>query len=121
MRFEVRGLVRDKIFPEPVILQTLCRSLHCTGADVLLHIGDSVKIDDVIDKMEKVFCNILPSDPVVEQFYSTKQLAESYNIHIICQIHVNMNSKDSIRVIFFLGSQCHGCLHPEPSITAAIP
>ena len=74
-RFEVRGLVRDKIFSEPVIAQTLRRSLRGTAADVLLHMGESVKIDEVIDKMDKVFGNILPFEAVLEQFYSAKQLA----------------------------------------------
>ena len=74
-RFEVRGLVRDKIYSEPVIIQTLRRSLRNTAADVLLHMGESVKIDEVIEKMDKVFGNILPSEAVLEQFYSAKQLA----------------------------------------------
>ena len=67
-RFEVRGLVPDKIYSEPVIVQTLRRSLRGTAADVLLHMGESVKIDEVIDKMDKVFGNILPSEAVLEQF-----------------------------------------------------
>ena len=73
-RFEVRGLVRDNIYSEPVIVQTLRRSLRGTAADVLLHMGESLKIDEVIDKMDKVFGNILPSEAVLKQFYSAKQL-----------------------------------------------
>ena len=73
-RFEVHGMLRDEIYPERVILQTLRRSLCGTAADVLLHMGESVTIENVIDKMDKIFGNILPTEAVLEQFYIAKQL-----------------------------------------------
>ena len=119
-RFEVRGLVRDKIYSEPVIVQTLRRSLRGTAADVLLHMGESVKIDEVIDKMDKVFGNILPSEAVLEQFYYAKQLAaESVAVwacrleDILSKLKTPLFSKDvtksMVRTKFYLGLR-PGCL-----------
>ena len=73
-RFEVRGLIRDKIYPEPVILQTLRRSLRGSAADVFLHMGDEASLNDVVSKLERIFGNILSQEAVLEQFYSAKQL-----------------------------------------------
>lgn len=73
-RFEVRSMVKDGIFAEPIILQTLRRSLRGTAADVLLHMGAEVSVEDVLTKMERIFGNILPPEAILEQFYSAKQM-----------------------------------------------
>lgn len=73
-RFEVRSMLKDAIFSEPIILQTLRRSLRGTAADVLLHMGADVSVKDVLTKMERIFGNILPPEAILERFYSAKQL-----------------------------------------------
>ena len=73
-RFEVRRMLRDEIYPEKDILQTPRCSIRGTAADILFHMVESVTIENVIDKMDKVLGNILPTEAVLEQFYSAKQL-----------------------------------------------
>ena len=76
--------------------------------------GESVKIDEVIDKMEKVFRNILPSEAVLQHFYSTKQLAaESVAVwacrleDILSKLKTTLFSKDvtksMLRTKFYSG------------------
>ena len=73
-RYEVKGMVRDKIYPEAIILQAVRRSLRGTAADILLHLGETVSVDDVLGKFEKVFGNILPPEAILEKFFSAKQI-----------------------------------------------
>ena len=73
-RFEVREMVRDGIYSEPVILQSIRRSLRGTAADIMLHMGPGVSVTGVLTKMDHIFGNILPPEAILEQFYSAKQL-----------------------------------------------
>ena len=67
-------MVRDKIYPEAIILQAVRRSLRGTAADILLHLGETVSVDEVLGKFEKVFGNILPPEAILEKFFSAKQI-----------------------------------------------
>ena len=80
-RFEERDLIRDKIHPEPGILQTLRRSLRGRAADVFLHMGE-----DAIKKMGRIFGNILSPEAVLEQLYSAKQSASETVASWACRI-----------------------------------
>lgn len=72
-RFEVKGMLRDEIYSEPAILQAIRRSLRGTAAEFLHNMGEDVTVKRVLDKMERIFGNILPPEAILEQFYSAKQ------------------------------------------------
>ena len=54
-------------------MQCIRRSLKSTASSVLLNLDVSVKAKDVVDKFEVVFGNILPSEMVLEEFYTARQ------------------------------------------------
>lgn len=72
-RFEVRGLMRDGIHSEATILQAIRRSLRGVAADVLLHMGEDVTTLSVLEKMDRIFGDILPPEKLLEQFYVARQ------------------------------------------------
>lgn len=72
-RSEVEGMQNGIIYPEQVVLQTVRRSLRGTAADVLLHMGQSVEVKDVLEKMDSMFGIILPPESILESFFSAKQ------------------------------------------------
>ena len=72
-RFEVRGLQKDHVFAEPLILQAIRRSLRGKAAEVVLHLGEEVHIQDILQKMDKIFGNVLPSENILELFYTARQ------------------------------------------------
>lgn len=58
-----------------VVMQAVRRSLRGNAADVLLHLGDSVTLDQLLEKMEVVFGEVLSAEQLLEGFYSAKQKA----------------------------------------------
>lgn len=72
-QFEVRGLQRDGNYSEALMLQAVRRSLRGTATEVLLHLGEDVKLNNVVSKFNLVFGNILPADTILEQFYTARQ------------------------------------------------
>ena len=79
-------MIWDEIHPEPVILQTLRRSLRGRAADVFLDLGEEAKLPVIIKKMERIFGNILSPEAVLDQFYSAKQNASETVVSRACRI-----------------------------------
>lgn len=74
-RYEVRCLVSEGL-KDSVILQAVRRSLRGQAADVLLHLGEGVAIRDLLAKLDVVFGDVLSTESVLENFYSSRQLAK---------------------------------------------
>ena len=113
-KFEVRGLVRDGLFPNAVVLQSIRRSLRGTAADILLHLGEDVKVDDLLSKLEKVFGNTLPPEAILEEFYSAKQRESEKVAMWVCRLETILSklpvgtftpdaSKGMLRTKFYSG------------------
>ena len=75
-KFEVKCLHRDPTQSEQLVLQSIRSSVKGTAADVLLHLGEDVKIGDILEKFEVVFGDVLGSEQLLESFYSAKQDAK---------------------------------------------
>ena len=56
-----------------MIVQSVRRSLRGTAADVVRTLSEDITADTVIDKLTRIFGNILPPETLLEQFYSAKQ------------------------------------------------
>jgi len=69
---EVNGLQKQNIYTEATILQAIRRSLRGKAADVVLHLGDT-DVDSVLTKMDQIFGNVLPSENILEVFYTARQ------------------------------------------------
>ena len=56
-----------------MIVQSVRRSLRGTAADVLRTLCEDITAETVIEKLTRIFGNILPPVTLLEQFYSEKQ------------------------------------------------
>ena len=55
-----------------MIVQSVRRSLRGTAADVLRTLCEDITAETVIEKLTRIFGNILPPVTLLEQFYSEK-------------------------------------------------
>lgn len=94
-RYEVKGLLRDEIYTEATILQAIRRSLRGTAADFLHNMGEDVTVQQVLDKMERVFGNILPPEAILEQFYSAKQQQNEKVATWACRLEETLSKLES--------------------------
>ena len=69
---EVSCLVREG-YAENVILLSIRRSLKSTAASVLVNLGLDISTKLVLEKFNVVFGNVLPSEMLLEDFYTARQ------------------------------------------------
>ena len=70
--YEVHCLQADGL-TDAMILQAIRRSLRGQAADVLLHAGENVSLNKLLEKFEVVFGEVGTSEAVLEAFFSSKQ------------------------------------------------
>ena len=85
-RFEVRGLIRDGIYSEPSIMQSIRRSLRGVAADVLQHLNENATVTQILAKLEMIFGNVMPTEAIYEKFYTARQLPGEDVSHWACRI-----------------------------------
>jgi hypothetical protein len=68
---EVRCLARDQ--SQAVVIQAVRRSLKGKAADLLLHMGDDISVDRILEKFEVIFGEVKTAEQLLESFYSAKQ------------------------------------------------
>ena len=71
-RYEVSDLVRMND-SDAHILQAMGKSLRTPAVNTLRSLGSNPTITAVLDKMDKIFGNILPAQKACKQFYALKQ------------------------------------------------
>ena len=107
-------MVRDGLFPNAVVLQSIHRSLRGTAADILLHLGGDVKVDDLLRKLGKVFGNTLPPEAILVEFYLAKQRESEKVAMWVCRLETILSklpigtftpdaSKGMLRTKFYSG------------------
>lgn len=72
-KFEVKSLMRDKLYHEGVVLQAIRRSVRGSAAEVLMTLGEDVSVDTALTKFDHMFGNVLPAEILLEQFFSARQ------------------------------------------------
>lgn len=71
-KHEVSSLKKEN-YNEHTVMQCIRRSLKGTASAVLLNLGLDVDTTSVVDKFNVVFGNILPSEMLLEDFYTARQ------------------------------------------------
>lgn len=71
-RTEVRGLQAEG-YGEGHVIGCMRRVLRGTASDLLLHLGEQVTVAQVLNKFDRVFGDVLPTEKVLEQFYTAQQ------------------------------------------------
>ncbi len=70
-RYDVCALARPE--PASVVMQCIRQSLKSPASDVLLNMGQNVSVNDILDKFQVTFGNVLPPEKLLEQFYTATQ------------------------------------------------
>lgn len=65
-------LVNDGV-PTPVIMSAVRKSLRSPAADVLIRMGDSVTLEDVLAKFHSLYGRVASTDELLKQFYGGRQ------------------------------------------------
>jgi hypothetical protein len=84
--FEVRGLLQGALYGDEVVLQAVRRSLRSKAADVVLRLGSGAGVDAIMEKMERIYGNVLPSEKILEEFYTARQGARESVAEWACRI-----------------------------------
>ena len=71
-KYEVESLQHEGL-AEATIQQCIRRSVRGTAAEIIHNLGE-VDIRSILDKLDQIFGNVLPSENILETFYSAKQL-----------------------------------------------
>jgi hypothetical protein len=87
---EVDCLVKEGI-SDNVIMLSVRRSLKSTASAVLLNLGVDIDPKGVIEKFDVVFGNILPSEMLLEDFYTARQNEKESIIAWGCRIESLLN------------------------------
>ena len=58
---------------EETVLQTIRRSVRGEAANVIMRLGVSASIDEVLHKMDSIYGNVLEKEDVLAEFYSARQ------------------------------------------------
>lgn len=72
-QYEVRSLMNDSSWSSAVIMQAIRRSTKGLAATLLHSLGIAASAQQVLDKFEVVFGNILSGDDLMQEFYTSKQ------------------------------------------------
>ena len=97
-RYEVRGLIKDRLYAEPIIMQAIRRSLRGVAADILQHLDVNATLQQVMGKLEMIFGNVLPTEAILEKFYTARQLPSEDVSHWACRLDdllYQLRAKDS--------------------------
>lgn len=71
-RHEVRSLILEGC-PAYVVLPAIRRAVKGTAADVLMNLGEGVSPQEILNKFDASFGNILTSETLLEDFFSANQ------------------------------------------------
>ncbi len=71
-KYDVRCLINDD-HSQAAIRHAIRRSLRGTAAEILPNLGEQISIDNILDKFDVIFGNVLTSEQLYQQFYSSQQ------------------------------------------------
>ena len=97
-KFEIKSLMRDKLYHEGVVLQAIRRSVRGSAAEVLMTLGEDASVDVALTKFDHMFGNVLPAEILLEQFFSARQKDSESVTSYACRLEellVQVNKKQS--------------------------
>jgi hypothetical protein len=72
-KYEVACLHSGGTYPPDVLMHAIRRSVRSKAAEVLLHLGESASISDILQKYDARFGEVLSMQQLLERFHETKQ------------------------------------------------
>lgn len=71
-RYDVKCLIREN-HSSAAILHAIRRSVRGTAAGILPYLGDNCQVDDILNKFDVIFGNVLTTEQLYQDFYAAKQ------------------------------------------------
>ena len=114
-RYQLKCLVLENAVTESVLLQAIRKSLRGTAREILVSIGTTASVDDILNKLDTLFGNECSDEYIMQTFYSTSQkegesvTAYGCRLENILQMavqngHISGNAKDDmLRSKFWTG------------------
>ena len=72
-QYEVKCTQNEGIYPDHAIAQSIRRSLKGQAKKVLLPMGTTSSVQDILDRLESVFGNVAAGESVMQEFYTATQ------------------------------------------------
>ena len=72
-RYEVKCIIREANYPEPVILQAIRNSLRGKARSLLITLPPHASPNNILEKLEGVYGNVSAHESLMETFYKMKQ------------------------------------------------
>lgn len=70
---DVYSYLRDGVFPEYAVLESVRRSLRGTARSVFLRLGDSASLQEIVQDLEGIYGNVSSSEHAKKMFYNACQ------------------------------------------------
>ena len=90
-RFEIQCLVMEKVYRHDQILQAMRRSAKGEAANIMMRLGTSSSIDDIIQKMNSIYDTIDSSLRILGRFYSAEPEASESVSDLGCRLEQLLN------------------------------
>lgn len=75
-RYEIQGLMKDRIHTEEVIVQAIRRSVRGEAGLLAMRLGPEASLTEILMKMESVFGNVDEVETIMSDFYNARQTAD---------------------------------------------
>ena len=72
-KYEVHCVRNDRIHSEHIIAQAIRKSLRGQAKRVLLPLGPTANIEEILNHLEGVFGNVATGESVLQEFYASSQ------------------------------------------------
>lgn len=118
-RYEVKCLVNEHRYSDSVILESIRRSLKGEAKDIVMRLGYSPSIAQILEKFESVYGSVEVESTILAQFYSARQRDDedvsSWSLrleHILSEAVElgqvqSSDTNDMLRSTFFMGLRPH--------------
>jgi hypothetical protein len=57
-RYEINCLIRNGVYPEHILLESIRKSLKGKAHTVLLHLGEDASVQDILSELEGIYGNV---------------------------------------------------------------
>ena len=71
--YEVKCLMRDKVYPTKLLLHAVRKSLRGEAGEVAMRVGTDATLKQILDKLEGIYGVVEPGENILSEFYSAHQ------------------------------------------------
>lgn len=75
-KYEVCCALKDEVYKDYAIAQAIRKSLKAQAKRVLLPMGTTATVQEILDRLEGVFGNVATGESVLQEFYTATQKAD---------------------------------------------